>query len=72
LPALADGNKSSGELRKILNIKHRQTFRENYIHPALEAGFIEMTIPERPMSSNQKYRLTDKGRKYISELADGE
>ena len=72
LPALADGNKSSGELRKILNIKHRQTFRENYIRPALDKGLIEMTIPERPMSSNQKYRLTDKGRKNLSELTDGE
>jgi predicted HTH transcriptional regulator len=62
LLALKDGNKSSGALRSILGIKHRPTFRDNYLHPALDADLIEMTIPEKPSSSKQKYRLTDKGR----------
>ncbi|MEA3294283.1 MAG: hypothetical protein U9P81_04800 [Euryarchaeota archaeon] len=62
LLALKDGDKSSGALRSILGIKHRPTFRDNYLHPALDADLIEMTIPEKPSSSKQKYRLTDKGR----------
>jgi predicted HTH transcriptional regulator len=62
LLALKDGEKSSGVLRSVLGIKHRPTFRDNYLHPALDAELIEMTIPEKPSSSKQKYRLTDKGR----------
>jgi ATP-dependent DNA helicase RecG len=31
------------------------------LKPALKAGFIEMTIPEKPNSRLQKYRLTKKG-----------
>jgi len=62
LLALKDGEKSSGALRSVLGIKHRPTFRDNHLHPALDAELIEMTIPEKPSSSKQKYRLTDKGR----------
>lgn len=62
LQALTDAPLSSGELRRRLNLKHRPTFRDNYLHPALEAGYIEMTIPEKPNSRLQKYRLTEKGK----------
>ncbi|WP_394296521.1 Fic family protein [Methanolacinia paynteri] len=37
MSALADGEISSGNQRIILNIKHRQTFRDNYIHPFLSS-----------------------------------
>jgi hypothetical protein len=49
------------ELMKLLELKHNQTFRKNYLHPALEGGWIEMTIPEKPNDPKQKYRLTPKG-----------
>lgn len=48
-------------LRKKLNLTHRHTFRKNYINPAYQNGYIEMTIPDKPNSKNQKYRLTQKG-----------
>lgn len=42
----------------------RTKFRHQVLRPLLETGLIEMTIPEKPRSSKQKYRLTDKGEKY--------
>jgi len=62
---LLQGPLSSGELRQQLNLKHRPTFRKNYLHPALKEGYIEMTIPEKPKSRLQKYRLTPKGKAVI-------
>ncbi|MCY4349787.1 MAG: hypothetical protein OXC25_08060 [Thiotrichales bacterium] len=45
-----------------LGLSHRPTFRNNYIHPALESGLIEMTHPESRTARNQRYRLTTRGR----------
>lgn len=44
------------ELMNLLNLKHRPTFRKNYLHPALEAELIEMTLPDTPNAKGQKYR----------------
>lgn len=63
--ALQQGELSAGELRATLKIKHRPTFRANYLHPALEARFIKYTIPGKPNSRLQKYRLTPKGAGYL-------
>jgi len=65
LKQLKDGEKSSSELRLSLKLKHRQTFRKNYLHPAMERGLIEYTISEKPNSRLQKYRLTGKGRVFL-------
>ncbi|MCP4162406.1 MAG: Fic family protein, partial [Deltaproteobacteria bacterium] len=53
----AMGNKplSTNEMMEAVGIKHRPTFRENYLKPAMNLGFIEMTIPDKPNSSKQKY-----------------
>ena len=71
LLALKDGEKSPGELRNILNIKHRPTFRGNYLHPALNAELIEMIIPRKPSSPNQKYRLTARGKDFLAKETHG-
>jgi ATP-dependent DNA helicase RecG len=49
------------DLMKIMQLKERRTFARNYIQPALKAGLIEMTIPDKPNSRLQKYRLTPLG-----------
>ena len=36
-------------------------FRTDYLIPAINNGYIELTIPDKPNSQNQKYRLTAKG-----------
>ena len=47
---------STKELLARLGLKHRPTFTTRYLHPALKLGLIEMTIPDKPNSSKQKYR----------------
>ncbi len=54
---------SRGELQKALALKDKESFRERYIKPALEAGLPEMTIPDKPNSRLQKYWLTEQGQK---------
>ena len=65
LNLLKNNELSSSELRSSLGIRHRPTFRENYLHPALKAGLIEHTIPGKPSSRLQKYRITNKGRELL-------
>lgn len=50
------------EIIELLGLRHRPTVKYNYIDPALELGLIEMTIPDKPRSSKQKYRLTKVGK----------
>jgi ATP-dependent DNA helicase RecG len=64
--ALAAGDLSPSELWNRLGLKHRPTFRENYLRPALQAGLVERTIPGKPNSRLQKYRLTAKGQALIT------
>lgn len=40
---------------EMLGIKSRETFRKNYMNPALEMGIVTMTIPDKPNSRNQRY-----------------
>ena len=56
------------EIQDKLGLSHRENFRSNYLKPALEQGFIEMTIPEKPNSSLQKYRLTILGKQLKNKL----
>jgi len=45
------------ELMALLDLSHRATFQKNYLTPALEAGVIERTLPDKPKSPKQKYKL---------------
>lgn len=61
LLAALDGEKSRQELQEALGLRHENHFRAAYLQPALDAGLIEMTIPDKPTSRLQKYRRTAKG-----------
>ena len=56
LTSLGDDVLSTRELMGRLNLRHRPTFRDNYLLPALQLRLVEMTVPEKPNSSRQKYR----------------
>ncbi|MBC8587747.1 Fic family protein [Paratissierella segnis] len=56
LNVLGDKKLAAAEIMEQLGLSHRPTFRKNYLNPALKLGLIEMTIPDKPNSRNQKYR----------------
>jgi ATP-dependent DNA helicase RecG len=56
---------SRKELQSLLGLKDPDHFRLAYLQPALAAGLIEMTIPDKPTSSAQKYRATATGKSFL-------
>jgi ATP-dependent DNA helicase RecG len=62
LIAVMEGEMKRQEIQAALGLKHEDHFRETYLVPALKAGVVEMTIPEKPRSSKQRYRITSKGK----------
>lgn len=57
LPLLQRGPLGRDQLQQLLQLKDRKSFSARYLQPALQAGFIEMTIPDKPNSRLQQYRL---------------
>jgi ATP-dependent DNA helicase RecG len=53
------------DLMKLTGRTDRTKFRNQVLRPLLGDGLIEMTIPDKPTSSKQKYRLTEAGKRYI-------
>ncbi|WP_411293394.1 Fic family protein, partial [Vibrio cholerae] len=51
-----EGEMLREEIQAILGLKDRKSFRDRYLKPALEAGLIEMTLPDKPTSKVQRYR----------------
>lgn len=45
------------ELMALLDLFNPAIFQKNYLTPALEAGLVERTLPYKPKSSKQKYKL---------------
>ena len=67
-----NGEKTQQEILLSLGLKDRKNLRTQYVQPALAEGLIEMTIPDRPRSSKQKYRLTDRGQELRDRLRQTE
>jgi hypothetical protein len=57
----AHGALSNSALLEKLKLKDRRRMRELYIRPAMEAGLVEYTIPDKPTSRSQRYRLSASG-----------
>lgn len=55
LAVLGEETLSAVQIMERLGLSHRQTFRENYLTPAINAGLVKMTVPDKPNSRNQKY-----------------
>jgi|GEM_PF-1567016 len=59
--SVIEGEMTRGELQNLLNLKNNEHFRKFYLVPAISGNYIEMTLPDKPNSRFQKYRITDKG-----------
>lgn len=55
------------ELMAIDGRTDRTKFRHQVIKPLMEQGWLEMTLPDKPTSSQQKYRLTPEGAAWLTE-----
>ena len=68
LLAVIQGEMSREALQSALGLLDRKSFRERYLQPALADGLIAMTIPDKPNSRLQKYRLTAKGQWHLAHI----
>jgi Fic family protein len=59
--SIMKGEMTRKEIQQILGLKDEKHFRTAYQQPAIAAGLIEMTLPDKPNSRLQKYRITPKG-----------
>jgi len=66
LSCLQQGTIGGREVMKCAGLNHRPTFLYDYLQPAIQAGFVEVTQPDSPKSPTQKYRLTAKGKAQLA------
>lgn len=59
------------ELMAVAGRRDRTKFRNQVLRPLIEAGWIEMTIPDKPTSRMQRYRTTAAGRDVLARLEQG-
>ena len=65
LMACRDNPKNSTELLRVLGYKTRTGNYKKAIRKLLSMDYLELRIPDKPRSRNQKYRLTKKGAGYL-------
>ena len=68
LLGVMQGEMKRADIQAALGLKDREHFREAYMLPAVTAGVIEMTLPDKPRSGLQKYRLTAAGQACLRTL----
>ena len=56
LDAVGDESLSAQELMKRCSITNRSYFGKAFLKPALDAGVLEMTCPDKPQTNQQRYR----------------
>ena len=66
--ALGKDTKKREELMQLLQLAGRRNFKQNYIDPSIDEGYMAMLYPEAPNRKDQAYYLTDKGLALLAEL----
>ena len=61
LKAIDRQQMSVTQMMETLALKHRPSFLENYLNPAISEGYVRLLYPQSPRHPRQKYLLTAKG-----------
>ena len=62
LITVVHGEMSRAEMMDALGLADRRHCTTTYLKPGIDAGLLEMTLPDKPRSRAQRYRLTTLGR----------
>jgi ATP-dependent DNA helicase RecG len=57
-----------GDLMEIAERTDRTKFRNQVLKPLLDKDLLQMTIPDKPTSSKQRYQTTEEGRRLLEQL----
>lgn len=53
------GDHSRKELQETLKLKDAEHFHNTYLLPVINTRLVQMTLPDKPKSRLEKYRLTE-------------
>ncbi len=56
------------EIMSLEGRTNRTKFRRQVLRPLIDAGWLEMTVPDNPTGRRQKYRLTEEGRNLLPKM----
>ncbi|MFH1123939.1 MAG: ATP-binding protein [Pseudomonadota bacterium] len=65
LKVLQPGPMPRSEAQATLGLIGEANFRDRYLQPAVKQKLVEMTIPDKPRSRSQRYRLTKSGAEFL-------
>jgi ATP-dependent DNA helicase RecG len=54
-------------MMNVVGRQNRTKFRDGFVKPLIEAGLLELTIPDKPRSRLQRYRTTEAGLAMLKE-----
>lgn len=57
--------RKASEIQGLLQLKHRETFQNNYLRPLIQERLIAFTIPDKPQSRLQQYITTEEGKRWL-------
>lgn len=66
------GELARQDMPNALGLRHEDHFRAAYLRPALASGLLEMTLPDKPRGSKQRYRLSARGRQWLRDHPDAD
>ena len=55
------------EIMREMQLTSRNKFRKNFVIPLLSLHLLERTVPDKPNSRNQKYRITSRGKEMLNQ-----